>query len=747
MRRRDHRDRLPPHDPPARPRLDPAHGRHAACGARVAPGGRRDASPCPPSSSTSPIAGATSPPSGTRSPTPTSPGTATRASGSTCAAAATRTASSRDEYLPLEQDDAVEVIAWLAAQPWCTGAVGMMGHSWGGFNALQVAARRPPALRAIITSCSTDDRYADDIHYMGGALLLDNLRWASTMFAHNSRPPDPAVVGARWREMWLERLRGSGLWIDTWLRHPRRDAFWKHGSVCEDFAAIQCPVLAVGGWAGRLLERDPAPDAGAHGPRQGLIGQWAHRYPHMALPGPAVGFLQLALRWWDTWLKGAAPSVARRAPAPGLHAGERAARGHLRDPTRPLGRGARLALAPHHPAALRAPPRPASPPRPGPRWRSRSARRRRVGLHAGRWCPYGLTPDLPLDQRLEDGGGAHLRHRSAPRAARDPGRAGRRPRAGGGSAGGAGRRAPLRRRPRRRGHARQLRPPQPHPPGEPRASRRALEPGRRYRVRVPLNDVAQAFPAGHRIRLALSTAYWPTAWPAPEPVTLTLYAGASALTLPVRPPDPGGRGARRRCRPLETPPPLPVTVYAPAAHRARRPPRRVDRRGRRSTGSRTAGRHRFDDIDLTVHTVAADRFTIRPDDPLSARVEVAWTVRLARGRLARGDPDPHACSRRPGTPSSSSPRSRRSRATRRSTRSAGSGRSRAIWSDPRHGLARAGPAGHERPIARLGALLTAGRRPRREVYDPARGAFDDNRVVDPQVRHPARPPRPSGTCR
>ena len=114
-----------------------------------------------------------------------------------------------DEYLPLEQDDAVEVIAWLAAQPWCTGRVGMMGHSWGGFNALQVAARRPPALRAIITSCSTDDRYADDIHYMGGALLLDNLRWASTMFAHNSRPPDPAVVGDRWREMWLARLRGQ----------------------------------------------------------------------------------------------------------------------------------------------------------------------------------------------------------------------------------------------------------------------------------------------------------------------------------------------------------------------------------------------------------------------------------------------------------------------------------------------------------------------------------------------------------
>ena len=46
----------------------------------------------------------------------------------------------------------------------------MFGISWGGFNALQVAARQPPALKAIITLCSTDDRYEDDIHYKGGTL-------------------------------------------------------------------------------------------------------------------------------------------------------------------------------------------------------------------------------------------------------------------------------------------------------------------------------------------------------------------------------------------------------------------------------------------------------------------------------------------------------------------------------------------------------------------------------------------------
>ncbi len=532
-----------------------------------------------------------------------------------------------DEYLPIEQDDAVEVIAWLAAQPWCTGAVGMMGNSWGGFNALQVAARRPPALRAIITSCSTDDRYADDIHYMGGCLLTDNLRWASTMFAHNSRSPDPAIVGARWREMWLERLRGSGLWIDTWLRHQRRDAFWQHGSVCEDFAAIQCAVLAVGGWADGYSNAIPRLMQGLRSPRHGLIGQWAHRYPHMALPGPAVGFLQLAVRWWDTWLKGRETTLADEPllrvfmlqsvrPAahyvtrPGRWVAERAWPSPRITPRRYVLHRARLApeAGPEVPLSLRSP--------------------ETVGLYAGRWCPYGLTPDLSLDQRLEDGGALtfdteplpeRLEILGAPVADLDL--AVDRPvalvaaRLSDVAPDGAATRVSygLLNLTHRESHA--------HPT--------ALQPGRRYRVRLPLNDVAQAFPAGHRIRLALSTAYWPIAWPPPEPVTLTVYAGASTLTLPVRPPDPAD-AALPPLPPLETPPPLATTVYEPA---------RTERVVRHDVSSgdvtlewvQDSGRFRFDDIDLTVHTVATDRYTIRPDDPLSARVEIAWRVQLARG--------------------------------------------------------------------------------------------------------------------
>ena len=103
-----------------------------------------------------------------------------------------------DEYSVQELDDGVALIEWLAAQPWSTGAVGMFGISWGGFNALQLAGRAPEALKAIVTVCSTDDRYDNDVHYIGGAVLgIDMAAWGGTMFAFNSRPPRPEVVGRR----------------------------------------------------------------------------------------------------------------------------------------------------------------------------------------------------------------------------------------------------------------------------------------------------------------------------------------------------------------------------------------------------------------------------------------------------------------------------------------------------------------------------------------------------------------------
>ena len=200
----------------------------------------------------------------------------------------------QDEYLPQEQRDACEVIAWLAAQRWCDGAVGIYGKSWGGFNSLQVAAHRPPALRAVISAYFTDDRYADDVHHMGGCLLAhESLSWSSHMLTMNALPPDPHHVGAGWRETWLARLEQQPVFLETWLTHQRRDAFWRQGSIGEDFSALHCGVLLIGGWADGYtngVDRTLAGLSAAGVPCRAIVGPWSHEWPEIAEPGPRIGF-------------------------------------------------------------------------------------------------------------------------------------------------------------------------------------------------------------------------------------------------------------------------------------------------------------------------------------------------------------------------------------------------------------------------------------------------------------------------
>lgn len=115
---------------------------------------------------------------------------------------------------------------------------------------MQIAARAPEELGAVISVASTDDRYSDDVHYMGGCVFgSDMLSWASTMLAYNARPPDPEVVGDSWRGQWLDRIERTPPFVENWLAHQRRDRFWKQGSVCEDYSALKCAVYMVGGWA------------------------------------------------------------------------------------------------------------------------------------------------------------------------------------------------------------------------------------------------------------------------------------------------------------------------------------------------------------------------------------------------------------------------------------------------------------------------------------------------------------------
>jgi uncharacterized protein len=534
-----------------------------------------------------------------------------------------------DEYTKEEQDDAVEVIAWLARQRWCTGAVGMIGISWGGFNGLQVAARRPPALKAVITICSADDRYTDDIHYMGGALLRENLTWGSTMFSHQTRPPDPALVGDRWREMWMERLENLPFFPADWLEHQRRDAFWRHGSVCEDWNAIQCPVYAVGGWADAYRNAIPRVLQHLKVPRKGLIGPWAHLYPHFGVPGPAIGFLQESLRWWDQWLKGVETGIMdepmlrawmQESVRPATHYDERPGRWVAETAwPGPTITPRRMLLTMHGIATEAAPATPVQFTSP-----------QSTGVCSGTWCSHGMQPDEPSDQREDDAKSLcfdtqplteRIEILGAP--ALDLEIASDRPQANL-----IARLCDV------------------HPDG---ASTRVtwgvlnlthhashaepvpIEPGKPYRVRLQLNDIAYAFRPGHHIRIALSTAYFPLIFPSPEHATLTLTSGPAALTLPERPRNPADADLR----------PFPPPASSPAE---RRTPIREAVHERTVTRDHITGetifstldddgRVRIDAIGLEVGASRRHEFRIRDDDPLSCRMETNWTKEMGRGEF------------------------------------------------------------------------------------------------------------------
>ena len=536
-----------------------------------------------------------------------------------------------DEYTRREHDDALDVIEWLAGAPWCSGAVGMVGISWGGFNALQVAARRPPALRAIVSICSTDDRYADDVHYKGGCLLAcDALPWASVMLAYNALPPDPATVGDGWRDTWLRRLEQTPPFITEWLTHQRRDDYWRHGSVCEDYAAIECPVFMVGGWADGYTNAIPRTLAGLEGVRLGLIGPWPHSWPHVATPGPSIDFLGVSLRWWDRWLKDV-PNGIEHEPLVRAWMQEPAVAGELhRD--RP---GRWVTASGWPPPSMR--PRRLHPSGGGQldaelptEAELTHAGSMLHGSRAGLWCPYGPETDFPLDQRDDDERCLTFETAPLPDRIELLGH----PRLGLELAvdrplafvvarlcdvAPSGASTLISRGVLNLAHRESHEQPEP------------LEPGRRYRVHLELDALGQAVPAGHRLRLALSTTYWPWIWPSPDVVVLTVVIGERTwLDLPVLAPDDAAAGSAPAFGPPRSAPRLPTRELG-----ASEPFRTVEHdepSGRLTVTIDPEGDHRYalpDGLEISEH--ARDRFSIEEHDPTSAVVRCERRLGLRRG--------------------------------------------------------------------------------------------------------------------
>ncbi len=513
-----------------------------------------------------------------------------------------------DMYGEAELSDVREAIEWIASRPWCSGRVGMFGTSWGGTAALQANVDAPEALRAVIAVCATHDRYEDDIHHMGGCLLGDTFEWGATLPAILGAPPT-ANAGADWLELWRERIRGAGFPLEAWVRERARGAYWRRGSVIRQADRLARPILAVGGWTDRYSSSVTALLSARPDLVWGVVGPWGHQYPDQGRPGPAIGFQQLALEWWNRWLSDppeppdwprlrtwlrefeppadavdrrngrwiqSGPPMRHTRPT-GWHAG-----GEGLTATAPAGGGWDV------PADLR------------------------VGVAGGDTGYFGRHGGLPLDQAEDDALSLNFDTRPLEADCIVFGRAELRLRVAAAS--------PLRQLSLRLNHA--------APDGTSARVVLAMrnlaldddfdapaEPfgaGPRS-VRVAFPPTAYRFRRGHRIRLSIASSYWPTVWPSPGTGGVRLLYAYLSLPVFEGVPEPL---ARPFPEPLKLPPvPSYETVCAPPLERFSR----VESDGARRSGWRqpyTEVFHR--DVETAYGFETRGEYRIVPDDPLSA---------------------------------------------------------------------------------------------------------------------------------
>ena len=520
-----------------------------------------------------------------------------------------------DEYTQQEWDDAIAVMEWVRKQRWSTGNWGMMGISWGGFNALQLAALRPEGLKAVISLCSTVDRYADDIHYKGGCMLGENLGWAAQMLAYSSRPPDPQVVGDRWKEMWLERLEAQPFLIEPWLKHQTRDDYWEHGSVCEDYSAIQAAVLSIGGWHDGYRNTPSHLVKNLSAPVKAIVGPWIHKYPHFAGPEPRIGFLQEALRWWDRWLKGIDTGVEDDPmqrlwlmdgvtperwhdvrPGRWIAVDEDAPLKKLGFADRVLGNAAPFELHVQSPQTC--------------------------GAGAGEYFPFAFSEEFPGDQAQDDAMSACFDGSVSDEVTDIVG-------------------APtvsLQVVPDGESGQIAVRLVDVAPDGsgtlishgflnlrhfQSHAAPKNLAPGETVNVDVTLDQCAYRLPIGHRLRVAISTAYWPFIWPAPTDAGVTLLGGT--LTLPVRPTATGDE--------ISFPPPEASQAWRATQLRApqfKRTQTILDDGTQQLQILIDNGQMQDEQHGLATGSTCLEDWRIRADDPLSAEVRIDWEETLDR---------------------------------------------------------------------------------------------------------------------
>ena len=201
------------------------------------------------------------------------------------------------EYSAREQQDGDEIIAWLARQSWSSGKVGMLGISWGGFNSIQMALRKPPALKAIVAVEATEELYKEDVHYIDGVFHVDEFELAMDLDQGRSGAPDfsldESLIGPR---------MNSPPWSLNYMKHQRDGAFWR--APLRPIEQLDVPTFLIGGLQDGYRDSVPRMLERVKAPIKAWIGPWNHNFPNGSDYGPLYEWRDQVVRWFDFWLKG-----------------------------------------------------------------------------------------------------------------------------------------------------------------------------------------------------------------------------------------------------------------------------------------------------------------------------------------------------------------------------------------------------------------------------------------------------------
>jgi putative CocE/NonD family hydrolase len=532
-----------------------------------------------------------------------------------------------DEYVLQEQQDGYDAVEWLAEQSFCDGNVNMMGISYGGFTALQVAATQPPHLRSIIPMYFTDDRYRDDCHYVGGhpRLYYDTGFYGTLMVAYNALPPDPQWC-EDWAQIWQEHLDGNEPYQLTWLANQVDAPYWRQCSVGEIADSIKCPVFMIGGWADGYRNAPLRLYQELTSPKRVLIGPWNHAVPDSAVPGPRIDHLHEVVRWLDHWcdadasdagIESASVVVYEQTFEPPVDPDRVHQPGRWRAESSwpPEGRGQTVYHLQDLGGLSSAPGKPNT---------DTLMYDATVGTTSGLWSA-GVPFGLPGDQRSDEARSATY---TTPALAEDLHILGR-----------ATAHLHVSTTAEVLGFFATLSDIAPDgssqlvAKGTLNATRRdsltnpePLNPGERYELVIDLDCTSWRFQAGHRLRLSIANADWPNVWPTPEPATSTIYLGddhPSRLVIPTVPSE------------SDVPPPafLPAPSE-PTPHRDEpQPP--VWRIERDALSRQTWMRYQFEYMDrVNAHSVVARSYEfeahVDPDCPSLASARGRHTSVLRR---------------------------------------------------------------------------------------------------------------------